>query len=585
MKENLVNRTFQTIIEAFQNCLKRFPVTVGFVCVLTLYALYLVHISMDGDKQLLLAFGYYLSIGSLLSLTLHLWSEEVKSKTQKTIVCVVAHMLLIADAAYLYTLSPNQWHIEIAIAHVAGILALGISVFFLSFIKEKNDIPSWNFAAEAGSSFTTAFTIGFIMCGGICLLLLSLHMLFNVYISTKWYLYCFILCTVLLPALLFLGLLPQGENKHKPEPVSSGFQTGTIRFLFLPLITAYLVVLYAYAARILISWELPNGWVSWLIVALMSGCIAIEFGLYATRIKEAKRTDELIARWLPALILPLLMLMTVGIIRRFNDYGVTINRLYLITLNAWFYLVCIGLCLNRARRISWIPVSFAVLFLLTSVLPINYASITRSTIRNDIRKEMKNAAGLNLPLSAEEYNKWLASLPQKTAARVNDKLMYLKNWFGAESTNDLVAPDTSLRANQLRYNEDTGTQNTDSISSVVTYNGQINQGTSIEIPAGYSRLVAIPDNIRNNMRQMPEQSVKTGVLPVYLGLQTDGKNDTAYIDIKTLQMINESAGRLPVRFKCNSQKCLFVLTRFSLNYQEPEDKDIRLSIDGYVFKK
>lgn len=65
----------------------------------------------------------------------------------------------------------------------------------------------------------------------------------------------------------------------------------------------------------------------------MTGCIAIEFGLYPTRMAHGKRMDELIARWLPAFVLPLLCLMTIGIIRRFNDYGVTINRLYLITLN------------------------------------------------------------------------------------------------------------------------------------------------------------------------------------------------------------------------------------------------------------
>ena len=53
--------------------------------------------------------------------------------------------------------------------------------------------------------------------------------------------------------------------------------------------------------------------------------------------------------------------MTIGIIRRFNDYGVTINRLYLITLNVWCYFVCITLILIKAKRINWIPVSFSII--------------------------------------------------------------------------------------------------------------------------------------------------------------------------------------------------------------------------------
>lgn len=178
----------------------------------------------------------------------------------------------------------------------------------------------------------------------------------------KCYAYIYYLCNVLLGLMLFLGLLPQGDDKYNREPHSSEFLNGILHYLFLPLTAGYMTVLYIYATRILVSWELPIGWVSWLIVALMTVCIAIQFGLYPTRFKEGKRFDNWIARWMPILILPLLLLMTIGIIRRFNDYGITLNRLYLATLNGWFYIVCIGLFIIKARRINWIPISFAIIF-------------------------------------------------------------------------------------------------------------------------------------------------------------------------------------------------------------------------------
>jgi hypothetical protein len=376
MKGQLLHKVFHTLTEAFQNCLRRFPSTVCFVLALTVYLVYLVATDMDDDRKLVMVLGYYFSIGTLLSLTLHLWSEEIKSKIKGVIVHIVMHVLLIADTVYLYSLSPEQSLTEIGIAHGAAILALWLSAFFLSFIKEKNDIPSWNFASYTVGAFVTANVVGLIMSGGISLLVFSLRQLFNVDVSWNCYLYILIICSVLLPMLLFLGMLPKDEQKHNREPQPSEFLNGTIHFLFLPLMAGYLLVLYVYAARIFISWELPTGWVSWLVVALMAGCIAIEFGLYPVRIQEKKPINEWIARWLPALVLPMLVLMTIGIIRRFNDYGVTINRLYLITLNIWCYIVCIGLVFTKARRISWIPISFSILFLLTSALPVNYASIT-----------------------------------------------------------------------------------------------------------------------------------------------------------------------------------------------------------------
>lgn len=189
------------------------------------------------------------------------------------------------------------------------------------------------------------------------------------------------------------------QEKHNTRPLQHSFFNGVIHYLFLPLTGGYLIVLYIYALRILINWELPIGWVSWLVITLMTGCIVIEFGLYPSRMAQQKRTDNLIARWLPLFVLPLLFLMTIGIIRRFNDYGVTINRLYLITLNIWCYFVCITLIIIKAKRISWIPISFSLVFLLTSVLPVNYASITRQIIQKEVNQTIIHQKPMQIYLS------------------------------------------------------------------------------------------------------------------------------------------------------------------------------------------
>ena len=146
----------------------------------------------------------------------------------------------------------------------------------------------------------------------------------------------------------------------------------------MPLLALYLIVLYVYGIRILVRWELPDGGVGWLVSVLMVGCVVVELGLYPLmRSGEAKPFERWIVRWLPVLILPLLLLMTVGIARRLSDYGITPLRLYLLTFNLWCYAVCIGLFVGRARRIRWIMTSLAAVFLLTSVLPVNFTSVVK----------------------------------------------------------------------------------------------------------------------------------------------------------------------------------------------------------------
>lgn len=590
MKGLSVEKAFHTVTEAFQNCLKRFPVTVAFIFAFTAYLIHLTSISWTGEERLLFITGYYLSVGILLSLTLHLWSEEVKSRMWKTGIQLAAHALLIADAFLLYRYlgTESSW-IEIGIAHTAAILTIGLSTFFLSFLREKNDIASWNFALNAVSSFAVTQIIGLILWAGISLLLFSLHQLFDIHFSGKCYAYIYYLCSITLALILFLGLLPQGEDKHNREPHSSEFLNGIIHYLFLPLTAGYLTVLYMYAARILVSWELPTGWVSWLIVALMTVCIAIQFGLYPARLENNKRFDNWIARWMPVLILPLLLLMTIGIVRRFNDYGITVNRLYLATLNGWFYFVCIGLFAIKARRINWIPISFAIIFLLTSALPVNYAGITKNVILNEIKAEMQRSCRAKAPLSLQQYEEWMYSLPEKKAIRINSKFRYLNSWFGTESVTHLIDRNVTYNLYSVAADIETNAAPAGTDSGKVTYSGAIDSQTNISVPKGYTRFITIPsDGMSSRFLTIPRQYLENGILPVSLDTRTDNLNDSAYIELSTLEMLekNSKHGHIPpTSFRCNSPKNLFMLTAFDIHYEKNSDEDIRMSIKGYLFKK
>ena len=328
-----------------------------------------------------------------------------------------------------------------------------------------------------------------------------------------------------------------------------------IRYLFVPRAALYLLVLYAYAGTILARWELPDGWVSWLVVALMAGVIAIEGGLYPSRIKAHRPTDERIARWLPLLALPLLVLMTVGIGRRFQDYGITLNRLYLVTLNGWFYFVCIGLIVNRARRLGWIPISFSLVFLMTSVLPVNYAGITRSVLHREVEEALtRSGRGLQLPLTDTQYEAWIKSLSPEEGQRINSKLGYLHSWFGQESVKDLVREDVSFH--HMAAPEDAPDTEYLNFSPM--------DGTTVEIPSGHTRLTFIGQSTTLPL---------TAVLPVALDA------DTLCLPLDSLRRWEET--RQPSLLRTTDGKA-FVLTSVHLFIDHPR-KEVEAKIEGYVF--
>ena len=573
MAETFIKRAVYTIAEAFQNCLRRFPVTVVFVFALTGHLIYLLAVegNVSNDK-LVYTISYYLSVGTLLSLTLHLWSEEMKRKATRLVTHSIGHALLLADTCFLYFQSPDRVWTEIIIAHSAAILALGLSVFFLSFFREKNDVPSWNFALSSLGSFVTANIMGSIMSGGLCLLLFSLQKLFGLDIDTRGYGYITILCNVLLAMMLFLGLLPKGKAKHDRRPLARSFLNTAAHYLLLPLTGAYLLVLYVYAAKILANWELPDGWVSWLVTVLMMGCIAIEFSIYPTRMALPGKWDERIARWLPMLVLPLLVLMSVGIARRFNDYGITINRLYLATFNIWCYGVCIGLFLTKAKRINWIPISFAIIFLLTSVFPINFASITRRTLRHNIEELTAQADKNKLPFSNRQYEKWVDTLPEEKAKEINGKLEYMRYAFGWESIRDIVTEDVDF------YDK---VATTSAETNILV--GSFDDTKPMEIPEGYTRFIG--DGQQNTFFFSPEEC-RTGTLSVPLDKWIENAGDSISLDIKALEKWdeeNESGKIPPVRIDSKSGKYAFYPTYFWYNPRKGKDSSLQLS--GYLFMK
>ena len=534
MKQKQISHLFHTLGASFRRCAVRFPVTVAFAFALTAYLCHLV--ATEGkaaDDKLLMTTGYYLSVGTLLSLSLHLWAEEVKRRRIRIGVQVTAHLLLMADALFLYLYTMGSRMIDIGIAHGAAILAIGLSVFFLPFFREKDDIPAWNFTQYASATLGLTFVVGAVMSGGLCLLVFSLHQLFGMDISYKCYLYILIMCSELLPLLMFLGLLPEGERKHDRVPQPTTFVRNIIRYLFLPLTGGYLLVLYVYAVRILTQWELPNGWVSWLVITLMAGCIAIEMGLYPSRVKNRKPTDERIARWLPALILPLLVLM-----------------------NAWFYFVCIGLIAGKAKRISWIPISFSIIFLLTSVLPVNYASITRNTLRREV-KELMTQSGLDtLPLDDAQYRAWLKSLPEG-GEQANEKLYYLSEIFGEESIADLVNKDIPFYA--IREEQTPDARN-------LHYTSQVQ---NIPIPKGCSLFTGINLNTRIPNGDIHDERLSVPLAPA----------DSISLPIDTLRARDKDGTLPPPMFRTQAGNVLLLSSFHIYIYKE----ETEVTLDGYLF--
>lgn len=556
-----IQHTLSFLIKTGAQCLKRFPVTIGFVWVLSAYLFIRVYNPpLIKEWEWNVTCSYYLLTGSLLSLTLHLWGEEQKNKPMVWSAFFIGLFLLLADSIYLHYQALTQ---ELVLSRGALIFSMLLSAFILPFIKEKEDVAAWNFSASAIQAFSLALCTGVIMTGGIILLLISLDKLFNIEISTNYFIYVSILCNVILSPMLFLGLLPEKEKKHDNRFYHSHSSDNILRWLFLPLLMSYMAVLYIYEARIITLWELPDGWVSWLVTALSVGCILLLSLLYPIRMRGNRRFDILLFRWLPLLVLPLLILMTVGIIRRFNDYGLTVNRLYLFTFNLWLYGVFIGLWINRGRRMIGIPISFAIVFMLTSVSPINYTSITYKVLLSQVTNELKQNGATQLPLTKEEYEAWLNKQPQERQMRVNEKLKYLSLLsINGELDAEIVEAGTPFYS--YAYNMDAINDEVEDIEFML-------DTPVLTVPKGFRNFRQIQNlDIPSDGKLTPDR---------LLTIPIPDTGDTCYIKATCLlDAAKEDKATKAIALPSASGEYVFIITSYrKYSVSSP------LHIDGYLF--
>ncbi len=416
-----------TLKESLISVAKRFPVALAYIVALTVLLFEM--ICQEEEHWIML---YFLSAGFLFSLMIHLWGEEIEDKRTFWSVMAIGNILLAIDAFYLNSITPEHNVNPIILARLAVYVAFTIGCIYLQFWKNKDDMESSYFGLEFVKNILTVVSVSIIMTIGLEILFFGSLQLFNISYEGKWAIKVELAIAVImlqfLASVIILSRIPQEENKHNRDIELSKFYISVLRYLFIPLIICYMVVLYVYMFKIILTWELPQGTLTKMVSIMMFGLSIVIVLLYPVIKKGGNNYERFVARWLPLIALPLVILMTVGIARRLSDYGITANRLYVLTLNIWFYLVCIGLFLSRTRRIYWVPVTFGILFLLSSAQPLNYIEIEHRIVKNRLNEMLADCRPDTTITNGTELAEWLRSIPDTTKSQqIYEDMVYL-NW-------------------------------------------------------------------------------------------------------------------------------------------------------------
>lgn len=560
-KKNL----FKRMVDSFIKGCRRFPLAILLLFCWAVGAIIIHHLERKYGygklnlQRLEFFIAYYFPSAALLVTAFTLDREANPTKPLNRFIAPIIYVAWLAFCSITAYFIPFSIPNSIMLGTL--IVAIIITTATLAFRHSKDDREFWRLIMGAIIAAVVAGIGAGIFFGGLQLLLIGVETLFGISFYSEITLDIIIVCYMFICPVVWLQMLPSLTPNDERTIKMPRFLGGLLHFLFMPLVGAYLITLYIYLLKIIFIWELPEGMVSYLVTALMAGTIAILFCLYPTRFEEGHRFDKLVARWLPILTLPLLILMTVGIVKRFSDYGVTMPRLYVLTFNLWCYGVCLWLVKCKGSRVIWIPVSFATILLLTSVGPQNYSNLAKVWIKHDIRTALK---GKKLPLNEREYDQLFKSKAPEMQ-RVLAQLSYISSYYNEDDVSDIL--DSTAYGRRYDY-ADADTVQTEELS---VYDDNFH---ACDIKS-YATMV--PVNI-----DTATTTLKDGQLIVDIPLKTQGFKQPVrmVIPMKTLRKMNrDNKASQPILYNGNA----LIVESLSLTLTNNEPSDV--SFNGLLLLK
>lgn len=236
-----------------------------------------------------------------------------------------------------------------------------ILVAFVPFLNKDQELRFWRYNKNLFiNTFLTAVFTG-VLTGGVLLAILAIDNLFDFNFNSNYYSYTFNFLSIVGSVFIFLLFNEKGLYDLEVDgdyPVILKFFT---QYILIPLLIIYLIILYFYSAKILINWELPRGWVSYLILAYsIVGILAI---LLVHPLKEdtARSWVKIFSKVFYYTLIPLIILLFTAIFTRILEYGYTEPRYFVLLLAIWLTIVVFYFIFIPKDTIKFVTVSlFAV---------------------------------------------------------------------------------------------------------------------------------------------------------------------------------------------------------------------------------
>ncbi|SFV66554.1 unknown [hydrothermal vent metagenome] len=342
---DIFDRLSITLLET----LKRFPLASLCAFLVSLILILLIEIDYSQTNEIALLankVAFVLSLGIFLFPVLHLLNRSIFFKILGIgILCV-----------YFYFLPLKIGALEV-LRHILLLFALSFMFFWAPFLNtniSNKNIWEWTMKILLILLVTIVLTLTFYIV--FYIFMFSLHELFGVEIANRRYLQFMILVLGIFSVNFFLSQMPKYICLLQLKKYTRVGEVFT-KYILTPVTMLYILVLFAYIAKILIFGLWNEVTIDWMIIGFTFFAIATY--MFWTPLVETLNSSFKKLIWGSLLILSVILALSIWL--RFSQ-GISFETLYLILIfDIWLGLISLYFLFFNNASYKWLFFSISLL--------------------------------------------------------------------------------------------------------------------------------------------------------------------------------------------------------------------------------
>lgn len=364
----------------------RFPMSIISALLAVILAIYLIEYNKNHDNLFpFINAMLCLSIGIPLYFCAAIVGEKnqldrVKKIYLNTFVTAILFLIFISLPDVDSTYNTSIPYIRYGLYNVTAHLFVSIVPFI--FVLQLNGY--WNYNKTLFLRILLSILYSGFIYVGLILALTALKLLFDIDIHEELYFEIWVVVIGLFNTWFFVSGIPADFQKlDETYEYPNGLRVFS-QYVLIPLLALYVLILYSYGGKIVMTANWPKGIVVYLItvvsiLGILTFLLIHPYGNLREHswIKKASRGYYFA-------LLPLLVLLFIAIFMRINEYGITVNRFAIVLLAIWISIVSIYTVLGKTN-IKFIPISLAIILILSSFGPWSLFNVSEKSQVNRLR--------------------------------------------------------------------------------------------------------------------------------------------------------------------------------------------------------